>query len=164
MSKDRALELAVALMSNPWVDPATREVAKRLTEQWHDEDHWLDDPGMPTTAIAPVMVSPELAQKYRDIASAELRPDVTPETDPEHDVVGHEFGGHDYAAPAGTRAVRWFCYSHDAEGYNMYATNGTGHWVNVSERAIGTSFHRIHKRDGRLYCSWFAGPVPRYVP
>lgn len=92
-------------------------------------------------------------------------PDVTPETHPDHDVVGHEFGGGAWSEEKGYKAMRWFCYSHDAEGYNMYATDGSGYWTNVSERAIGASFHRIYKYDGRLCCSWFTnGKVPGYVP
>lgn len=90
-------------------------------------------------------------------------PDVTPETHPDHHVVGHEFGGHDWQEKAGNHVKRWFCFSHDPSGYNMYATDGSGHWTNISERAIGRSFHEIHKDpDGRVWCSWFAGPVPGY--
>lgn len=91
-------------------------------------------------------------------------PDVTPESHPDHHVVGREFGGHDWQDTE-WRGKRWFCYSHDAAGYNMYCTDGSGHWTNISERAIGRSFHEIHKDpDGRVWCSWFSGPVPKYTP
>lgn len=123
---------------------------------------------------------------------SDLPPDITPETHPDHWVVGHEFGGHDHQDPV-WEGKRWFCYSHDHAGYNMYATDGSGHWTNVSERAIGASFHEIYfhekrtfpesrhrsdrirkklvQRHGgefcddrtRPYCSWFRGPVPVYV-
>ncbi len=64
-------------------------------------------------------------EEYDDFPS-----DITPETHPDHWVVGHEFGGHDWQDPD-WRGKRWFCYSHDAAGYNMYATDGSGHWTNV---------------------------------
>jgi hypothetical protein len=82
-------------------------------------------------------------------------PDATPETDPNHDVIGHEFMG-------GIEEKRWFCESHDGSGYWMYATDGSGLWSNVSERAIGRSFHLIHvEPDGLMYCSW--GHVRPYL-
>lgn len=90
-------------------------------------------------------------------------PDITPDSHPDHWVVGHEFAGHDHQNP-NWKGTRWFCESHDGCGYWMYATDGSGHWSSVSERAIGHSFHEIHREpDGRLYCSWFAGPVPGYT-
>jgi hypothetical protein len=84
------------------------------------------------------------------------RPDITPLSHPDHHTVGREFMG-------GIEAKRWFCESHDAEGYWMYPTDGSGDWHNVSERAIGRSFHEIHiEPGGRLWCSW--GKVKPYIP
>jgi len=88
------------------------------------------------------------------------QPDVTPETHPDHHTVGKEFMGHDWQHED-WRGVRWFCESHDQSGYWMYATDGSGHWTNVSERAIGRSFHQIYVDDGRAWCPW--GKVPPYV-
>lgn len=89
--------------------------------------------------------------------------DRTPVSDPDHWVVGREFGGHDLQHPT-WKGSRWFCASHDSSGYWMYNTDGSGHWSNVSERAIGRAFHEIHREpDGRLHCSWFHGKVPSYV-
>lgn len=90
-------------------------------------------------------------------------PDATPENPGEHkDVVGHEFAGHDYQDKM-HHGKRWFCESHDAEGYWMYATDGSGHWTNVSERAINRSFHRIHVEGPHLYCGWYNSGVPKYT-
>jgi hypothetical protein len=83
------------------------------------------------------------------------RPDVTLESHPNHHTVGKEFMG-------GWQGKRWLCESHDQAGYWMYPTDGSGEWHNVSERAIGASFHEIYKEsDGRLWCSW--GKVKPYV-
>lgn len=89
-------------------------------------------------------------------------PDVTPETHPDHPTVGREFGGHDLQDSA-MPGKRWFCFSHDQFGYWMYATDGSGHWTNISERAIGRAFHEIWDLEGKPMCAWFAGPVPPYV-
>ena len=87
------------------------------------------------------------------------KPDITPESHPEHHTVGKEFmGPHpDFVGPA----TRWFCESHDAQGYWLYATDGSGRWAGVSERAIGRTYHEIHEFDGRLLCSY--SRVPPYV-
>lgn len=82
------------------------------------------------------------------------RPDVTPASHPDHHTVGKEFMG-------GYPWKRWFCESHDQAGYWMYATDGSGEWHNVSERAIGRSFHEIYVDEGRRYCP--AGKVHSYV-
>ena len=88
-------------------------------------------------------------------------PDVTPESHPDHHTVGLEFMGNDYQH-SGSRAVRWFCESHDRCGYWMYATDGSGHWNNVSERAIGRSFHEIYPLpSGKMTCSGWR--VPPYT-
>ena len=80
-------------------------------------------------------------------------PDVTPETHPNHHVVGREFMGWD--------ARRWFAESHDHCGYWMYATDGSGDWSNISERAVGRTYHEIYELDGRKFCSW--GRVRSYT-
>lgn len=105
-----------------------------------------------------------MVARNKDVSAFfDRRQDVTPESHPDHHVVGLEFGGHNFDTQ-GWPGVRWFCVSHDAQGYWMFATDGSGHFTNVSERAIGRSFHEIHKDpDGRLWCTWFGGPVPRYV-
>lgn len=87
-------------------------------------------------------------------------PDVTPASHPDHAVVGQEFMSHDLQHQD-WRAMRFFCESHDAFGYWMYSTDGSGHWTNVSERAIHRSFHLVHRDpDGRLWCTW--GKVRSY--
>lgn len=91
----------------------------------------------------------------------DIEPDVTPETHPDHHAVGKEFGGHDLQHPT-WQGTRWFCLCHDQTGYWMYATNGSGHWANISENAIGRAFHEIWESDGRLYCFWFKGKIPSY--
>jgi len=101
-------------------------------------------------------------QHHADEEQYELpEPDVTPATHPDHHTVGKEFMGHDYRRH-GWPAVRWFCESHDRCGYWMYATDGSGHWTNVSERAIGRSFHEIERLpSGRLICAGWR--VPTYT-
>lgn len=87
------------------------------------------------------------------------RPDVTLDSHPDHHTVGKEFMG---GWPSERGGQRWFCESHDQAGYWMYATDGSGEWHNVSERAIGRSFHEIYvDPDGRRFCSW--GKVQPYV-
>lgn len=91
-------------------------------------------------------------------------PDRTPITDPDDDTVGKEFGGHDFEHKE-WKGVRWFCFSHDHAGYWMYATDGSGHWTNVSGAAIGRSFHEIYTLEpgGKPMCGWFRNGVPPYV-
>ncbi len=87
-------------------------------------------------------------------------PDITLQSHPDHHTVGKEFMGH--AIRRGDMpAVRWFCESHDPEGYWLYATDGSNEWINVSERAIGRSFHEIYKDGHGLYCSGWK--IPPYV-
>jgi hypothetical protein len=78
-------------------------------------------------------------------------PDVTLDSHPNHHTVGKEYMGPHYNFGSGETATRWFCESHDSEGYWMYATDGSGVWHNVSERAIGRSFHEIYEIDGRKF-------------
>lgn len=97
----------------------------------------------------------------------DVRPDVTPETHPDHHVVGREWAGHD-SQDVDWKGTRWFCFSHDRHGYWMYATDGSGHWTNISERAIRRSFHEIYyfadDPGHKPRCGWFANSkVPPYV-
>lgn len=92
-------------------------------------------------------------------------PDATPLAPGKYDdIVGHEFAGHDLSDDDHP-GKRWFCASHDQEGFWMYATDGSGHWTNVSGRAIGGSFHRIWCDEfGQPRCGWYInGRVPSYV-
>jgi len=93
----------------------------------------------------------------RDPYGGERVPRVTPMSHPDHAVVGHEFLGSCWPRRS---VMRWFCASHDAEGYWLFATDGSGEWHNVSERAIGASFHFIYDVDGRKLCSF--ARVPNY--
>jgi hypothetical protein len=89
--------------------------------------------------------------------------DVTPLSHPDHHAVGKEFLGTNWYSRFGNgnTTVRWFCAAHDRQGYWMFATDGSGTWTNVSERAIGASFHEVLKQaNGRLSCRF--APVPAY--
>jgi hypothetical protein len=83
------------------------------------------------------------------------RYDVTLESHPDHHTVGKEYmGGYPWG--------RWLCESHDQCGYWMYRTDGSGRWTNVSERAIGRSFHEIWRaEEGKLRCN-YGNPVFPY--
>jgi hypothetical protein len=62
----------------------------------------------------------------------------TPQTDPDHPVVGHYFKG--------TYGLTYYCESYDPSiGYQMNATDGSRR-TNVSERAIGRTFHDVRYR------------------
>ena len=66
----------------------------------------------------------------------------TPETHPDHEVVGHYFNG-----PWG---VEYYCDSYDPScGYWMTPVKDDGEHkrTNVSERAIGRTFHEVRKYD-----------------
>jgi hypothetical protein len=91
-------------------------------------------------------------EEYLEASGYTSRKDVTPASHPDHHTVGKEFMG-------SWPAKRWFCESHDQAGYWMYATDGSGQWTNVSERAIGRSFHEIYRDGGRLFCpGWTVQP------
>jgi len=81
-----------------------------------------------------------------------LVPDVTPESHPDHHVVGQDVMG--WSQKRG-EAARFHCYSHDASGYNLVDRSDPEDHKNVSERAIGRTFHLINPmRDGREVCAW----------
>lgn len=95
------------------------------------------------------------------------RLDCTPETHPDHHTVGHDFMAHGYPEN-NWQSVRWFCVCHDQAGYWMFATDGSGMWTNVSERAIGRTFHEIHPDEGwGEWSQWGASPpyinTPRHA-
>lgn len=71
---------------------------------------------------------------------SDLLPDITPETHPDHHTVGKDFMGWSYK---NDKAARWFCKSHDSAGYNMVNRSDPDDETNVSERAIGRTFHEI---------------------
>lgn len=67
-----------------------------------------------------------------------LKPDVTPKTHPGHHTVGRRFRGFNLKTD---KLTTFYCESHDAEGYNMVSEDGSR--TNVSERAIGRTFHEV---------------------
>ena len=72
-----------------------------------------------------------------------LKPDVTPETHPGHHTVGQRFRGWNLRT---NKASVFYCESHDAAGYNMVTEDGS-YRANVSERAIGRTFHQIYDQS-----------------
>lgn len=69
-----------------------------------------------------------------------LKPDITPESHPDHHVVGQDVMGWSHKR---NEAARFHCYSHDASGYNLVDRADDTDHRNVSERAIGRTFHII---------------------
>jgi hypothetical protein len=81
-----------------------------------------------------------------------LVPDVTPESHPDHHVVGQDLMG--WSQKHG-RAVRFFCHSHDASGYNLVMRGDDEEHKNISERAVGRTFFVISDMgDGREVSAW----------
>lgn len=88
----------------------------------------------------------------------------TADTDPNHHTVGHLFGGPDSQKPGG---AIWYCDSYDPRmGYWMTRCDDPSRRTNVSERAIGRSFHTVYGTVRRnlpegkvmtLRCSYFPG-------
>ena len=72
---------------------------------------------------------------------SDLEPDITPETHPDHHTVGKRFRGWNLTK---MEAAIFYCESHDAAGYNM-VTDDESYRTNVSERAIGRTFHEIYE-------------------
>jgi len=61
----------------------------------------------------------------------------TPETDPDHDVIGQRFLAWD--------GNTYFCDSYDPScGYWMTDERNPENRRNVSERVIGRTFHKLH--------------------
>jgi hypothetical protein len=63
----------------------------------------------------------------------------TPESYPDHDVIGRWFVSHD--------GKIYYCDSQDYEGYWMTEENGTDRFrrTNISTGAVNRTFHRIHE-------------------
>lgn len=80
------------------------------------------------------------ARPAEEPVATRLVPDITPETHPDHHTVGQRFRAYNskYDKPD-----TFYCESHDASGYNMQSET-TDHRTNVSERAIGRTFHQIY--------------------
>jgi hypothetical protein len=137
-----------------WDQHRSREFLRIVDQRKRANAHHGNTPEWPTIALANVL--------DQHSAPDHVLADRTPVTDPTHWVVGQEFAGTD--TYDNLKGKRWFCFSHDVAGYWMYATDGSGHWTNVSEMAINRSFWQIHRDpDGRLSCSWFRGKVPPYT-
>jgi hypothetical protein len=69
---------------------------------------------------------------------------ITPKKRPDHPVVGKYFGGHSYKHD---KTQIYYCDSHDLRaGYWMTNVSDSEDRKNVSERAIGRTFHRAEKR------------------
>jgi hypothetical protein len=88
------------------------------------------------------------------------RPDVTPESHPDHHTVGRDFMAHGYPENE-WKTTRWFCVCHDQGGYWMFATDGSGQWANVSERAIDRTYHTVYRDGHGEWSQW--GPTPPYM-
>lgn len=82
---------------------------------------------------------------------------LTPQTHPNHEVIGQLFAAH---YPQGGAGI-WYCDSFDPrQGFWMTLVNGL-HRTNVSDRAINGTFHRINfdQYPDRLYVwSRFGNP------
>lgn len=67
---------------------------------------------------------------------------ITPETHPHHDIVGHYFGGYSLKHD---RATVFFCESYDPRsGFNLRDLADATDLRNVSERAVGRTFHEAY--------------------
>lgn len=82
---------------------------------------------------------------------SDLTPDITPESHPDHHTVGKDFMGH---SAKHSKSARWFCKSHDPAGYNMVNRSDPDDETNVSERAIGRTFHDIHDMGWAERSQW----------
>lgn len=64
----------------------------------------------------------------------------TPETDPDHPTVGHYFSAPNFSGPS---PAVYYCDSYDPRCGFWMTDIATQERTNVSERAIGRTFHRI---------------------
>lgn len=72
-------------------------------------------------------------------------PIKTPLTHPDHHTVGHHFAGYSGQAQ---RTVVYFCDSYDPRiGYWLTSTENPEDRKNVSEAAIGRTYHEAEDRD-----------------
>lgn len=94
---------------------------------------------------------------YAAFGDYQSEPDATPETHPDHHVVGKDFMG---ASNKHMKSARWFCASHDQAGYNMVNRADPDNVINISERAVGRTFWEIHQRVSDYPYEWSQwGPV-----
>ena len=119
---------------------------------------------MTTVAFAPETVQgvehmlARVSLYYLGHGSYQHEPDATPLTHPDHPVVGRDVMGTSTAD--GYKTARFYCVSHDHCGYNLVNRGNLDEVKNVSERAIGGTFHIVHHDDyggAREFCLW--GPV-----
>jgi hypothetical protein len=74
---------------------------------------------------------------------------ITPESHPEHSVVGCYFAGYSYLTG---KTEIYHCDSYDpALGYWLTCVTATDR-KNVSERAIGRTFYEAQERQDDFYC------------
>ncbi len=79
--------------------------------------------------------------------------DITLSSHPAHHTVGKLFKAWD--------GNIYFCESHDPSGYWMMPTDGSAEWRNVSERAIGRTFHEVYEIEpGRFFCRFGGVTLP----
>lgn len=82
----------------------------------------------------------------------------TPETHPDHPVVGRYFAG--YSLQVEDSQV-YYCDSYDPRiGYWLTCLKGTER-KNVSERAIGGTFHQCDDKGDYWYCSQWGTKYPK---
>ena len=74
---------------------------------------------------------------------------LTPENSPNHSVVGRYWAG--YGSDQGATVI-YYCDSYDpACGYWLTNTHNAADRRNVSERAIGRTFHKAEEREDHWY-------------
>lgn len=78
---------------------------------------------------------------------------ITPKTHPNHSTVGHHYAGYSFGY---SRTEIYFCDSYDPRlGYWMTNVNDPADRRNVSERAIGGTFHEATERGTHWWVrSW----------
>ena len=84
---------------------------------------------------------------------------ITPETHPNHHTVGHHFGG--YRVKTSLTEI-YYCDSYDpAIGYWMTNVNDETDRRNVSERAIGRTFHEVVEHEDSWVFIYLGGKIPK---
>lgn len=74
----------------------------------------------------------------------------TPESHPDHPVVGHRLRGPDLKQNG--KNITWYCDSYDPRlGFWLQSTEQDDRRINISERAVGGTFHLIHTDDWGEY-------------
>jgi hypothetical protein len=81
--------------------------------------------------------------------------DIFPQDKPDHPVIGNYFKAHGKGF-VGTDV--YYCDSYDpSQGFWMTSLTDPEHRTNVSERAIGRTFHTVYgigEPDGAMHCQW----------